>query len=296
MKAFIPYCITANSTTLWQVSSLGVDPRLEKIVQGGASIEATFAGVGKTTPMLSVESPDIATMLGICGTQGVAVDPSIAIYFAQLEHGARIMSGANHVKLTIAEGIIIPRQIRAPGAPGEASMSIDALATYDGTNLPLVKAINQSLPTSPPAPNKFCAGPLKWSGGTVNVQDWTIDFGHEEVSFGVNGLPYDSMAAIRGTKPVISANTLNMDLVDTITTLGLAVDDLYIYLRALTNRGKAHADSDSSHIKFTVSESLATIGSMDGSEGSEATLPIEFQAIWDRTNDIMTHATGQVIA
>ena len=133
------YAVDIDSTLIDQVTDQNVSPGISQILRrSDGQVYPTFNAAGQVAPSISFSTQAIATALGKVGTTGFALasgNPAI-LFFQKLTEGATRAGASSHLKMTVNEGIIVPRRITADA--NDASIEYDIVTTYDGTNAPIV--------------------------------------------------------------------------------------------------------------------------------------------------------------
>jgi hypothetical protein len=177
-----------------------------------------LSGVGAVASRLTVETAAVKTALAKIGQTGAAISAmsTVDLYWLPYASGGLRDTTACR-KISISSGIILPRQLSAPEAPGLASLSLEIIATSsDGETSPVTEATGQTLPTDPDAEAWLIAD-------AAGITDWSLDFGLSELVRGNGGAIYPTFAAVERVQPSLTLNTLTLaDLGDyTLTSVSL---------------------------------------------------------------------------
>jgi len=310
MKAHTIYAVKVDTVgaadvLIDQVSDFAVNPAANRmLVAADGAVDPTFVALAGGEPRLAFSSSAIATVLGTIGIAGLAItadadEAGLEAWFQQYDEGATRTAGATHQKLTIKEGLLLPRTITAAGglSPPPAVMSLEAIATYDGTNLPIVvAAADAALLGTPTVDEIFVAGPVMINGVQLEgVQNITINFGIVELVLGADGSVWPTFAAVQGRAPSITIETLDALALRTFGLAGAAqgATDSIVYLRKVTQNVTREADDASNHISFTIDEGMISVDSSSGSHGGgPVTSSVTITPTSDGTNAILAISTA----
>lgn len=218
----------------------------------------------------------IAIALGACALTGTALTsaaPFLAYSQKNTEGGGRT-SGSNHRKVTINEGIIVPRKLTIEHQ-GDAVLEYHIMATYDGTNAPVVLAESEALLSVTDA-ERFTIGAITLNDGSTaytfdHVRRFELDFGISAEAIGADSDIWPTSSRIGDINPSLRLTGFdNMWWGSSkvpLTGLNVVHTGTKIFLRKRSAGGTFVADATTEHIKFTVA-GLATIEGFDGSGNS----------------------------
>jgi hypothetical protein len=280
--------IRANTQVDRSTSSGEVYPRYQVITEQkplatweSNNIEAWLAQVG-------LAAKDIGTL-----TTG------LKLYGVQAQHGATVAAGASHLKYTVKDGIILPRSIQARHRQ-IATISYDAVATWDGSNDPVTITENQSLPSGLTDVDRFGIGPVDFGGASfVGINSLNIDFGLREEAQGADSNVWDTEASISEVLPEITLRGINPKWFGAsfVPLGGLALDhvDCIMYLRKYQTRNSFYANNQNQHLKMTVAGMayLEDIFDANGQNTGETQLRIPLD--YDGTNAPITFTADSQI-
>lgn len=298
----------ADKTLLDQLSDFSVDPNInELLVAADGHVDAKYVAVGSQQPNITFTSSAIAKVLAKVGIAGFDFSGAAAgaydgagleAWFQKIvEHGTR-GGASSHIKMTAAKGLIVPRTLTAPHEP-PATISLEAIPSWDGTNDPIVLATGQSLGGSPDVTEQFCAGPVSINGTTYEgVQSIDIDFGITLTIRGGSGNVWPEFVGIQFRRPSIVIRTLDVTSLSTFGLLGTAqgATDSIIYLRKVAEGAGRVADATEEHISFTIDEGRIWCGPATATQDAEAEGEIRITPVYDGTNDVLVIATAVAIA
>jgi hypothetical protein len=253
-------------------------------------------------PVGSITTVQIARALDNCGLTGTSIAglaAGLKFYLNKHADGSTRTAGAAHNKYTMTKGLIVPTSLTCDHQ-GDATLSFDVVIAYDGSNDPIVLAINQSLPAGQLDDQRFTLGPVTLESVLLTqVQQFTITFGVEAVSEGADSDLWDQYSHIRTIKPSLSltGSDPNWLAAAKVPLTGLKVThaNTKIYLRKWAIGSTFVANGTAQHIKFTA-EGLATIDSaldVSGDDSSSTTLTMPLH--YDGTNAPLVINTASAI-
>lgn len=294
MNVFTNGFLNINGSAFLPVQSISFDPRVEKFAAGTAgAVDISHKSTQRTIPVCRVTTHAVAAGLGVVGFAGLAITTVADIFFQSVVSPATHGGTTTNRKLTINEGLLVPRSIRA-GKDSLAEYEFEIFAVFDGTNNPAVSAIDQSMPSgSQILTEAFVAGTCVIPGigaaaadVDVEVQEMNLDFGIQEFTAGINGEAFARHASIMAREVELELTTLDLEACHYAGNVGQAVDDILVYLRKVDNKALRVADATAEHIEIAFAESHVSSGSEESSQGSEATGRILVSPIWDGTNAV----------
>ena len=285
----------------WSPAS-GLAPMLQK----GAGVDAfSWVSAGQIAPVVSFTTTQLSNLLGATGpgvkTLAIAADgddPGITLYLNQLQKGGGRQSGSNHISLNIKEGILVARSISASEGGGPAVMACDIIATYDGTNDPIVIAASQAIAVTPAAAEAYVVGPVNVNGTNLaGVQALQIDCGNQVITRFGDGVVFPQFAARMSHAPTIAVTTDKASYWATLGLGGVAQDatDSVAYLRQCVEGATRAADNAGSHISFSVDEGLIYPTGSGFSLDGAAAVNVGIIPTYDGTNDPIVVSTSASI-
>jgi len=295
--------VDAGDVFIDQISDFNVSPQISKRLTGAdGAVFNTHAAVRNQEPRLTFTTSKLATVLAKIGIQGLPIssdadEPGLEAFLQKTVEGGTRASGAEHQKLTIKKGIIVPRTLNA-GLDG-ADLDLEAIATWDGTNDPIIVADNQALTGTPSVSELFCVGPAYINGASLEgIQNISIDFGIQVTLRYHQGDVWPHWSGIMLIQPVI---TITTDDALTLSTFGLSgtaqgETNSVIYLRKTQKNGTRVANDVAEHISFTVDDGHISVDNVRGPHGSILASVVRIDPIYDGTNDPIVINTATVIA
>lgn len=265
---------------------------------------ARFQALYAQKPMAEFQTRQLAVALGACALTGTALT-SVApflVYAQKNTEGGTRASGGNHRKWTINEGIVIPRRLTVEHQ-GDAVIDYDVLATYDGSNEPVVISESQTLPSVTDA-ERFTIGGLTLTdtdGGTYTLTQMKrleIDFGVQAETVGADSDIWDTSSRIVEIQPSIKISGIDSQWwhanVVPLTGRNIRHSGTKIYLRKRAEGGTFVPDGTAEHLKFTAAGMAVTEG-FDGQGNQLDENTIYFPLKFDGTNNpIVINTASQI--
>ncbi len=296
MNSYTVGAITVNGTTISQIVTSSLDPRIETFMnRAGGSPDVTFAAGSNIIPIASITSNALKAVMDLMGFGVLAVGTTVDLYSSKLAHGASRAAGSSHVKLTINDGLIVPRVYQAQQGQ-EATAQFDVIATYDGSNLPFTYGVAALPGSSLQATQKFTLGPVK-IGSLFEAQSATINTGITEYVQGHSGEPYARLAAMQDRQVDFVISTFDLAMINTIGVEGGAISSPTVWFRKKDASEVANvADGTNEHISMVIPTAMGIPGAVNSPQSGESTFEFTMTAIDDGTNAPVTLDTTAVIA
>ena len=166
-----------NGTILDGVEEQSIPTGIRELIKAAdGQVDPTYAGIMEQDAKMSFRTVHIASFLGLCGIDGLAISANVILYFQKTSPNGTRVTGANNRSVTAAAGLVIPRNISA-SAGQEAKLSFDVIPiSSDGLTAPLTFASGVTLPTLSGVTELFTLGPLQINGGTTEegIQSFEI--------------------------------------------------------------------------------------------------------------------------
>jgi len=215
-----------------------------------------FSALVAATPRLEFDTPAINRALGVCALAGVDIGQltnGLIVWMAKMD-GNGIAAGAAHRKLTIKSGVLVPRTLTC-ASNTDASLSYEAVITYDGTNSPIAIQDGQNLPGLQMDNDKYSLGPITLESIAFgDVESLTIDFGIGVETKSPDSYIWPKRATIQTTVPKLS---LKGDDPEWFKSTAIPIDgkaithaNTKLYLRKRDGQG-FEPNGNSVHTKFT---------------------------------------------
>ncbi len=287
-----------------QLNSVNPAPNIRNTLLRGAGMpDVRWSGVGMCEPVVSITSPQVKTVIDTIGISGLPIGAeqtytTVDLYFTQLQKGGTRQTGENYLKLTVNEGLWIPRVIRANQGGGPAQFNLDLITTYDGTNSPITASTSQSCALTTTASECFYLGPASINGTSLDgMQSLNLDFGLTEQVLSGDGQVYPTFSCIIERAPRIGFSSHLNSFLATIGIEGTAVtaDDAVFYLRKGSEGGTRVAEETSEHISFTVDDGMVQPSATDYTQDPSAQ-SYDVVCAYDGSNDVIVIATTDAIS
>jgi hypothetical protein len=274
--------------------------------QTSGEVYARFQALYAVKPMADIETRAIVTALGACALTGMALNSSAPFlaYAQKNAEGSTRASGGNHRKATINEGLIIPRKLTVEHQ-GDAVLTYEVLATYDGSNEPVVFTESQSL-VSLTDTERFTLGPVTLANADgittyalSQVKRMEIDFGIRAETVGADSDIYDTSSRIIEIDPSIRLTGNDSfwwhSSYITLTGKNIQHSGTKIFLRKRAEGSTFVADGTAEHVKFTAAGLVVPEG-FDASGNALDETTLYFPLKFDGTTNPITINTAAAIA
>lgn len=274
-----------------QSNSIGANAEIRRDVANG-SLHAKVASLQNLSPVASFTTFDIAAAINAFGLNGVCVDVGTGpmhSYF-QLQGCEGPTAGSVHNRYTMTEGVVFPRTLSV-NHRGDASITYEARARFDGTNDPITKAINQALPAAPNADARWTMGAFKMPNIAVTAEidvegkrGISINFNARASSAGADSETFDRVQSLDEVLPTTSITGVESTWLDTVVAplLGRSIlnaNPVDIYLRKRNT-----LDATAEHIQLRQQGLLYWDSIIDGSIGQAATSSFNIDSLEEGVN------------
>jgi hypothetical protein len=204
--------------------SINANPTVRKEVATGSKFAAS-ASLENLAPVANFTTTHLKQAIDFLGVSGKCIEsdgthPGFDIY-VQLQGCEGPESGSVHRRYRIEKGIIVPRTLSVDHR-GDAAMTFDVLATYDGVNDPIevtdaVAIPATSLPATVGKDDRYTMDKMLFAGSDVEgKRSINIDFGSQTTSEGADSLPFDTVQAITAILPVLTVTGVDIKWLATI--------------------------------------------------------------------------------
>jgi len=267
---------------------------------GDGAVYPSQAPIHNQEPRLSFSTRCVDNAIGILGIDGLAVtgENVITAYAQKHADGGTRAGATSHRSWLINEGIVVPRRLSVDHQ-GDAELSYDVIAIWDGTNAPIVETDGVSLPEVTFADDE------RWALGAVTLESFAlpwlrrmeIDFGIEARVEGAEGNYWPTHVSIASIKPVLTLRGVDPTWLKAagIPGTGKAAthDNTTAYLR---KRGAgASWAAGSVHLKFTFAGEAFIETAMDSSAGGPAEATLIMPMTHDGTNNPVVVTQNQAL-
>lgn len=295
-----------------QITEQSIDPAIQKILSaGGGQIDNTYVAIGQHAPTISFSTTDLNGVLDLAGINALAIDQGasppngMTLWFRARKLGAGFEPDDQatdvHIKLFVNFGMLVPISANA-AINGDASISMQIIPIWDGTNDPIVITDEIPFTTDFPAVDADHYTIGKWW-----INDILLDFNQSmTVNFGINvdrkfaaGSVFPSWAGILSRTPTITCQTLDIAHIGDKSTvigggvLGQIIDPLKVtraYFQKRVPGGGVVADAVAEHVSFQLENGQIEYGNITGSQGDHAGMAVTLTPIKpdpDAANDVM---------
>lgn len=292
-----------GTTVINQITRCDVTEGISELVSGtSGQTRATYSALLNRAPVISCESLNPKAVLDLSTAIGsfLDIDASPATkefkaYWSKRAEGGVIASGSVHRKCTVNEGILVPRRLTCDHG-GQARISYDVVATYDGSNVPLVWAGSAALPSGIADSLFWTIGPATLQAATLDqIKSVSIDFGIGLIVEGSDSDLAPTFVAVSSIRPSITIRTSKQSIDTSYDDGGVALtSDFILYFRKRTEGGSFVADGTAEHIKLTVNEGRAHMRSVRGGDRND--IEIVVTPIYDGTNEVLLFDTASAIS
>lgn len=314
MNVFSLYAVSFGSEGVFsQIKSQRISPGLQQMLASGdGAIDPSFAAAIRSEPICAFTTTQVATALGICGMDGIAIPTNaqnLDFWFRKRASGGIFDSGSEHVRLRIANGLLVPRPIvvRA-GDPEGAAIGFEAHPiSSDGAAHPISISKSQAAPVhAVETAELYTVGACYLNAvqfGTDEIQEITIDPGLDVRRLFGEGSIYPRHAAIYARNPSIRFTIYDVSTLDQATGLGMtgktAGANTRIFLQKMEEGAaliSGTAAPDEVHIKFRIREGRIQWDPVDAMHQNDATVPVVVTPTYDGTNAIIEIDTTAFIS
>lgn len=304
MTNYKPYAVEifpdgGSSTLIGSITSQDVDPGLQVSSEATAGSSApSFAEINEANTAGKFDTTAIATAWALIGNKGLCLSggatPGFGIFLLKQTDCGALAAGSVHDKRVIPNCLVVPRTLSAQHG-SLATLSVEVIAIYDGTNEPLIPLTGQAAPTGLPVQVGFHLGDVEIAGVTLTKKtSLELDFGLEVNRINTDGESNALSLDITKHQPKLTVNCQD------VSKFGDGAGQL-----ARTGKLGTHANSSfilrqrlnatdsfmtgTSHIKATMG-GLAQVGPTTASSNSIASMTVMQTAIDDGTNDMLVVA------
>lgn len=303
-KLYVPsHALFSGSAEIGGIQNISWDRQIQEIVQGSdGQVHNSFITTGSESPVVGITTTDVKAALDAVGLNGrvIGSGDTMTTWLAQMDEATGVRkTGSNHVALLINEGRLLPRVLTAENNQ-PATQLLDAIATYDGTNKPLVVTDSQAITGSASAITGilFTLGPVKFNGvAQGGVQRMTFDPGIQEIVQGSDGDGYPTFVGILRQNPRFTITFEDASIFATIDGMK-AEPTITVYLRKMAQNstgGIRVADATAEHIKFTIPLATAVTRAPSAAHGSQASFDVDIIPYSDAAAAIFTISTTSAI-
>ncbi len=255
----------------------------------------------------SFNIPQILTNFGLVGRSIVEGVGKVGVALYQAKYNDSVLaSGSVHRRLRFPKSYVMMRRMSVSHQQ-DASIDMEGMGIFDGTNYPIIPQINQALPSLPLSGGRWTLGKIVIGNGSNSVPincktQLDIDFTVGAVSFGCDSDPWDSHLSLNTLQPRITITGFDVDVfqeaANKIGLLGIANTHAQstIYLRK-RNSGQSGfvADATAEHVKITMDGLTVVNNAHSGTGNQAANASVEVYCKFDGVNAPMIFTPNSAI-
>lgn len=223
--------ISINGTQLNAPDQFNENPDITLIrYRSSGRIDYGYSVTATAAPKFSFTTPEVSTVLGLTGMQGVAIGTTVVIYWT-LKNAVARSTGSDHLTTTINDGIVIPTTLSWNGPAAAWQIGVNVMANWDGTNEPFIYG-TASLPALGLMADSFTGGKITVNGTEVDCwQNCTLNFGIQANQRFHKGQPYPARCEVTVAEPSLEITNLNPVQRSTFGLYGTRVTACNLFLR-----------------------------------------------------------------
>lgn len=270
-------------------------------------VYARFNALYAQKPMAELSTRHILSGLAAVPLTGTAITSgaTFLLYAQKQQEGGSRMTGSNHLIYTMREGLLVPRRISVAHQQ-DASLDIEALITYDGTNDPVTVTAASALPTAVADDERYTLGPVilddeAGDGPYTFTQKLSmeIDLGAQAETNGADSDIWDTHARIVEIQPsiILRGNDVAWWSATMVPLIGRDIvhTGTEIWLRRRKNASTFFPDDEAEHIKITIN-GMAVLDQLAGAQGNAVDeLAVRIPLTFDGTTAPITFTADQAI-
>lgn len=289
----------AGAEVIHGVTSIGIraNSEIQKELSSG-SVYADSVHLQTVRPVATFTTFDLPQAIDHLGLLGKCIisdvtHPGLSL-FGQKQTCAGVASGSVHDEYLIKAGIIVPRTFSVDHR-GNAQLTYEVYAAYDGTNAPILKNANVALPAHAVV-GRWTMHDLTLNGGAplTGKRSITIDFNPGVLQEGADSEQYESVVSLSSLMPRVSVTGVDTSWFTTVAgILGKTAAHATTAVR-LKKRDVDIATAEHVTINFNGLVTWDTI--FDGSTDSPATCNLSCDVNYDGTNAPIAALTAQSLS
>lgn len=256
-------------------------------------------------PRFTFNTFDLPKVIGKLGLTGFAAvedvgKPGIALYQAQYSNGS-LVSGSNHRRLRFAKSHTRINRLSVSHRQ-DAQVECESVATYDGSNDPLIIETSQALPTLPSTPGRWTLNTLTVGGNSIscNIQ-LDIDFGFSVDAFGCDDDIWDTHFHVNKIMPMITITSLDpTNFSDSKIILeglvGTQANSTITLKKRTPHSASYVAEATAEHIEITFAGVILATDAHNASGNQKAQSTFQIEVAYDGTNAPLVFDTAFALA
>lgn len=284
-------------------AEVGTEVNSEEVAGSPYSQNTTIRAI---KPKIMASTRDIVKAITACGLVGLtikgATNPGLEVWQALIENGV-VKSGSFHKKIRMPEGRLMIRKISV-SHQDDAQADLEAVALYDGTNLPFIpSASNLALPGTPADPARYTLHSVSFGGVSIPcVQSLDVDFGLTLDQFGCDSDVWDTHLLLSKIQPVITINTLRPGQfltsggVPLFGLVGTHANTVIKLRKRATGASPFVADATAEHISITTAGLLSIDKAFAASGNKRGDISYRITSRFDGTNVPLVFSTTATLS
>jgi len=303
MSRFGIYAVNVGTTVLGGITQQNVsnDESVGNESRSG-EVYPRFTTLRSQDHAATFTTEDVATLLAAAplGYLDIAALAGGIKMFGQRWLGGGTRDPASvHVRDAIVAGIFALRQLSA-SQDGDAMLSAEAAAQWDGSADPIARVINAAVPSPMTDSGRWGLGKITVAGILLTYfTNLTIDFGITIERTRKEHETWPRIVTIREIKPTITIRGINLAQHDpaVIPLLGLSGThaNTILYLRKRKQHLTFEADGTAAHVKIDAYGRVAVNRLQDGSGSGPSEIEITITCGYDGTNAPIVTTVNQAI-
>lgn len=311
-KAYTLHAVERSGTgpiVISQISEHSHNEGVEMLLTGSmGKLSDQFGALQRAEPIATFTTTDIKAVLDILSASGapvyaIASAKPIDLWYAELDETGFIKtSGATHVKISVTNGLVVPRTLPVDHQ-GEARITVEVHAiSTDGVTNPITITTGAAAPPTTAAPTSvWTVGPYKIDSTLYHdVQSLNVDFGINVLKLGGSGSVWPTYGGVnRPWRPIIRVDVLDVSQLDTVGETGrtaIAATTVFFLRKKAADGAGNVADGTAEHISFSIYDGVYGFTTPGGTFGEVAQTSLEFTAFDGGANDALDINTATAIA
>ena len=304
MARFGIYAVNIGATVLGGITQQNVsnEESLGNEARSG-EVYPRFTTLRSQDHKATFTTEDVATLLTMAPSAYLdisALSGGVKLFGQKWLGGSTQGPGSVHVRDALVQGILALRQLSC-AQEGDAMLSAEAVAQWNGTDDPIARVINAAVPSPMTDSGRWGLGKITVGGIVLSYfTNLTVDFGIVIEATRKEHEPWPRIVTIREIKPTITIRGINLAQHDPgmIPLLGLSGThaNTILYLRKRKQHLTFETDGTAAHVKLTAYGRVAVNRLQDGSGTGPSEIEITITCGYDGTNAPIVTTMDQQIA
>lgn len=277
--------------------SIRANSEIQKETSSG-SVYADTIHLQTVRPVATFSTFDLPQAIDTLGLLGKCIiadgtHPGISL-FGQKQTCAGVASGSVHDEYLIKAGIVVPRTLSVDHR-GNAQLTYEIYAAYDGTNAPVLRNASVALPTYASV-GRWTMHDLRFDNAAPleGKRNISIDFNPGILQEGADSEQYESVVSLSSLMPRVTVTGVDTSWFTTVAgILGDQVSHATTFVR-LRKRDVDIATAEHVVINFNGLVTWDTL--FDGNSDSPATCSLACDVNYDGTNAPIAAQTAQSLS